>query len=534
MDASELWNVILANMLEDAAPDDPKHFFLQQLHPLGAFGDQFILLTDNEQIGNWVRGNYLGSITQAAKAVTGVDYTVQIAKNPAGAAAQQTTMQVPHPSVATQSNVVPPSPAAAASTGFAAPQQESPIFTMPTFETMPQTNAATNNAPVIPDWMNDAVRFEDLPGQQAKAQQQTAMSAPAPARAMQVGNERLFEKCTFDTFIVGKNNQFARSAALAVAETPGTVYNPLFIYGSSGLGKTHLLVSIANYINSTRPNMAICYTTASDFVEEYVSGVRHGMESFNQRYHHVDVLLIDDVQQLEGKEETINQFFNIFNEMTGQAKQVVLSADRAPKDINMDDRMTSRFASGLCADVMPPDYETRLAIIKNSYRILQQTTAFQSLIPEDVLNWLAEKSSTNIREMEGAVNRLYTNMSLTNKPTISIDEAQEILQDFFPNRGNVKVSIATIQDEVERFFRIEHEDMISSKRSKDIAHARHVAIYLCRYLTDESLESIGTRFGGRDHTTVMHSVKKIEKDQQENRSLFDQLDTLINRIKEQS
>ncbi|MGN0038327.1 MAG: chromosomal replication initiator protein DnaA [Coriobacteriales bacterium] len=524
MDKDELWAKTLAIMLDGVGEDDPKNFFLGQLHPLGVFGDQFILLTNNEQVESWVRRNYLGEISAAALAASGAAYTVQIAGNPAAQAAP-----APQPT-APQGN-----PAAAAvqvaSQKAPAPEQN-PVFAIPNLDPQP----APAESPAVPEWMNTYVQMSDLPGAGGQAQVQQAQPAQQPGQqSRRTGNEALFSKCTFETFVVGKSNEFARGAALAVAEQPGIVYNPLFIYGSSGLGKTHLLVSIANYIGQNYPNMATCYVSANEFLNDYVEATqRNSWGGFNTKYHHADVLLVDDVQYLEGKDETINQLFNIFNEMTSQAKQVVLSADRAPKDIDMDDRMRSRFVSGLLADIKPPDYETRLAIIKNSYLRVQQATTFCGVIPDNVLSWLAESASTNIREMEGAITRLIGNMNLTRKPEITVDEAQEILQDFFPALRDTKVSISTIQAEVERYFQVSHEDIIGSKRSKGITLPRHIAIYLCRYLTDESLESIGKKFGNRDHTTVMHSVNKIESDQQDNRLLYDQIAELNDRIRARS
>ena len=341
------------------------------------------------------------------------------------------------------------------------------------------------------------------------------------------GDEALFSKCTFDTFVVGKSNEFARGAALAVAELPGTAYNPLFIYGNSGLGKTHLLVAIANYAMQNFPRMATRYVSANKFLNDYVEATqRNQWGTFNSKYHQVDILLVDDVQYLEGKDETINQLFNIFNEMTNRNKQIVLSADRAPKDIDMDDRMRSRFISGLLADIKPPDYETRLAILKNYLSRVNQHTSFYGNIPDEVLFYLADVATSNIREMEGSITRLVSNMTLLRKDSISVEEAQELLQDFFPTIKDKQIDIALIQSEVERFFNITHDDMISSKRSKGITNPRHIAIYLSRYMTEESLEAIGKKFGGRDHTTVMHSVNKIERDQKDNRQLFDQLEQL--------
>ena len=548
MDKDELWSKTLAVLLDGVAPTDPKNFFLPQLHALGVFGDQFILLAGNEQVEGWVRMSYLDEISAAAQSVSGVAYTVQIASNPASDG-QSTQSVVPAQIQTSQSaqpvlqqgysvNLDPQTTAIqqpVASGQFAVPsfvEQESQIPAVST------SSQQTNGQPAF---LNTYVQMSDLPGQAQNAAAQTAAPQNSPEQVQQailqsrVGNEALFSKCTFETFVVGESNRFARGAALAVAEQPGSSYNPLFIYGKSGLGKTHLLVSIANYVQNNYPNMATRYVSANDFLNDYVEATqRNQWSSFNAKYHHVDILLIDDVQYLEGKDETINQLFNIFNEMYNQNKQVVLSADRAPKDINMDERLRSRFASGMLVDIKPPDYETRLAIIRNTYQRVQQNTTFTGLIPENVLNWLAQSAGTNIREMEGAITRLVGNMNLTHKPEISVDEAQEILQDFFPDMEDAKVTIATVQEEVEHYFKISHEDIISNKRSKSITQPRHIAIYLSRIMTNESLMNIGKKFGGRDHTTVMHSYKKIEEDMQNNRTLYDQLEELRARIIERS
>ncbi len=550
MDKDELWSKTLAMLLDGVQPTDPKNFFLPQLHPLGVFGDQFILLANNEQVEGWVRMSYLGEISAAAASVSGVNYTVQIASNPASEAPAQTAAVMPTQAAQPSQAVQPTQPIQPS--GYTQEQQagnaavSSGQFAVPSFieESSGQTIQPQQQAPQggsQPAFLSTFVQMSDLPGQAQPAQQASAPQASTPDQIQQAirqsraGNEALFSKCTFETFVVGESNKFARGAALAVAEQPGTAYNPLFIYGKSGLGKTHLLVAIANYVQNNYPNMATRYVSANDFLNDYVEATqRNQWASFNAKYHHVDILLIDDVQYLEGKDETINQLFNIFNEMYNQNKQVVLSADRAPKDIDMDERLRSRFASGMLVDVKPPDYETRLAIIRNTYQRVQQSTTFTGLIPENVLNWLAQSAGTNIREMEGAITRLVGNMNLTHKPEISVDEAQEILQDFFPDMEDAKVTIASVQAEVERYFKISHEDIVSNKRSKSITQPRHIAIYLSRIMTNESLMTIGKKFGGRDHTTVMHSYKKIEEDMQNNRLLYDQLEELRARIMERS
>lgn len=484
MDKDEIWNKTLVLLLEDTDEEDPKTVFLNLLTPVGVFGDQFVLLAESTPVESWVRKNYLTEIQDKLLQVMGTPVSVGLGVSTQKEAPQQTT----------------PAPV----------------------ETVQQPE---------PDWMNQFVDPASLSGHSPSPNMAAAEEAERVggeyASSPTSGDEALFSKCTFDTFVVGKSNEFARGAALAVAELPGTAYNPLFIYGNSGLGKTHLLVAIANYAMQNFPRMATRYVSANKFLNDYVEATqRNQWGTFNSKYHQVDILLVDDVQYLEGKDETINQLFNIFNEMTNRNKQIVLSADRAPKDIDMDDRMRSRFVSGLLADIKPPDYETRLAILKNYLSRVNQHTSFYGNIPDEVLFYLADVATSNIREMEGSITRLVSNMTLLRKDSISVEEAQELLQDFFPTIKDEQIDIALIQSEVERFFNITHDDMISSKRSKGITNPRHIAIYLSRYMTEESLEAIGKKFGGRDHTTVMHSVNKIERDQKDNRQLFDQLEQL--------
>ena len=482
MDKDEIWNKTLVLLLEDTDEEDPKTVFLNLLTPVGVFGDQFVLLAESTPVESWVRKNYLTEIQDKLLQVMGTPVSVGLGVSTQKEAPQQTT----------------PAPV----------------------ETVQQPE---------PDWMNQFVDPASLSGHSPSPNMAAAEEAERVggeyASSPTSGDEALFSKCTFDTFVVGKSNEFARGAALAVAELPGTAYNPLFIYGNSGLGKTHLLVAIANYAMQNFPRMATRYVSANKFLNDYVEATqRNQWGTFNSKYHQVDILLVDDVQYLEGKDETINQLFNIFNEMTNRNKQIVLSADRAPKDIDMDDRMRSRFISGLLADIKPPDYETRLAILKNYLSRVNQHTSFYGNIPDEVLFYLADVATSNIREMEGSITRLVSNMTLLRKDSISVEEAQELLQDFFPTIKDKQIDIALIQSEVERFFNITHDDMISSKRSKGITNPRHIAIYLSRYMTEESLEAIGKKFGGRDHTTVMHSVNKKERDQKDNRQLFAQLE----------
>lgn len=492
MEKDEIWANTLTLLLEDVGEDDPKSVFLNMLSPAGIIGNQFVVIAESNHVESWVRKNYLAEMEEKLAQASGQHFNISLASG-----GSQRDSQQPQSAPSPQKDE--------------SPQAE-------------------------PEWMNQYVNPADFrtgrDSQNAPAAEEFTGRSSGYSSSSTAGDEALFSKCTFDTFVVGKSNEFARNASLAVAEQPGIAYNPLFIYGNSGLGKTHLLVAIANYVMQNFPNMATRYVSANKFLNDFVEATQHNQwGDFNRKYHQADLLLVDDVQYLEGKDETINQLFNIFNEMTNQNKQIVLSADRAPKDIDMDDRMRSRFISGLLCDIKPPDYETRLAILKNYLSRVNQHTSFYGNISDDVLSYLAEVATSNIREMEGAITRLISNMTLLKKDYISVEEAQELLQDFFPTIENKQIDISVIQSEVEHFFGITHEDMISSKRSKGITTPRHIAIYLSRYMTEESLESIGKKFGGRDHTTIMHSVNKIERDQKDNRKLFDQLEQLTIRIK---
>lgn len=506
MDKNELWNKTKEEIL-NSNNDELKSALLNQLKPVVVVNNVLVLITSSEQVESWVRKNYMEEIESVIQNIGGEGFSVEIGVDEeTGSSSAGQSQDTDAPS---QDNNQPDWMQA-----YNQPEQ-------PT-ATIPDQNFQQNPQAVYP---------QNSPQGQVQPQHQQ----PQRGVIRSTGNEALFSKCTFDSFVVGKSNEFAQGVALAVAEQPGVAYNPLFIYGSSGLGKTHLMIAIANYIAVNYPNMVVCYASANEFLNDYVSATqRNQWNEFNIKYHQVDVLLIDDIQYLEGKEETINQLFRIFNEMTGSNKQIVLSADRSPKDLNMDERLRSRFASGMPADVKAPDFETRLAIIKNCYLRMQQTTNFSGLVPDEVLSYLAETANSNIREMEGAFTRLIGSMTFRHNPdtSITVEEAKEILEDFFPDMAASQVTIATIQSEVERYFKVSHEDLIGSKRSKGITYPRHIAMYLSRYLTDESLESIGKKFGNRDHTTVMYSVGKIDEDQQNNRQLFDQLEQLTTRIRE--
>ncbi|MDY0087742.1 MAG: chromosomal replication initiator protein DnaA [Coriobacteriia bacterium] len=339
-------------------------------------------------------------------------------------------------------------------------------------------------------------------------------------------------KYTFSSYVIGASNQFAHAAALAVAETPGHAYNPLFIYGGVGLGKTHLLQAIGHYVQSSYPHKKVKYVSTEQFTNDFINSIgdrdKKRIDGFRRQYRTNDVLLVDDIQFLKGKEGTQEEFFHTFNTLQQAGKQVVLSSDRPPKDIEkLEERLRSRFEMGLITDIQPPDLETRIAI-------LRRNVAVQHLdVPDAVLSFIADRVSSNIRELEGALIRVVAYSSLT-RQSADIDLARNVLKDIFPERSTRPISIPTIQKEVCRYYSLSHSELVGSKRSQSIVFPRQVAMYLSRELTEMSLPAIGSEFGGRDHTTVMHAKDKIRKLINADREVYNQVQELTNQIRQKS
>ena len=323
-------------------------------------------------------------------------------------------------------------------------------------------------------------------------------------------NTSLNPKYNFNTFVVGDNNRFAHAASLAVAEAPASAYNPLFLYGGVGLGKTHLMHAIGNEVLVTNRNAKVLYVTSERFTNEFINALKcASMEKFRQKYRNIDVLLIDDIQFIAGKERLQEEFFHTFNTLHESGKQIVISSDRPPRDIPLlEDRLKSRFEWGLIADVSMADYETRLAILR------KKTDENHVIIDDDILSDIAVKIDSNIRELEGVFNKLVAQSSLTHTP-ITIEMAEKAINIVIMQKDSV-ISIQYIQEMVCKYFNITMKDLKSSQRSNDIAFPRQIGMYLCRILTNESFPKIGEAFGKRDHTTVMHGYKKIEQEIKQN------------------
>ena len=346
---------------------------------------------------------------------------------------------------------------------------------------------------------------------------------PAPVQDV---TSRLVAKYTFEDFVVGQSNRFAHAAAMAVAENPGSHYNPLFIYGHAGLGKTHLLHAVGHHRFELAPGSVIRYVSSEQFFNEFINGIRRKrMDEFKNRYRTIDVLLLDDVQFFEGKEQILEEFFHTFNSLYEAGKQLVISSDRSPKRLStLEDRLRSRFEWGLLTDIQPPDVETRLAILRKNAEFAPQP------VPREVLTFIAERVLDNIRELEGALTRVTAYAALTHQK-ITLDIAQEVLQDLASHQEGRALTPEVIMRFTADTYGFTVEDLTGSSRKQPLTLNRQIAMYLCRELTDLSLPKIGAAFGGRDHTTVIHAVDKVKKLLQSDKSVFDEVNTLSQKLR---
>ena len=361
-----------------------------------------------------------------------------------------------------------------------------------------------------------------------------APPTPAPASHTHVPAQRgdapaLNPKYTFDRFVIGSSNRFAHAAAVAVAEAPGKAYNPLLVYGDSGLGKTHLLHAIGHYAAEFYPGTRVRYVSSEEFTNDFINSIRDDRASaFHRRYRDVDVLLIDDIQFLVGKIQTQEEFFHTFNALHNANKQIVITSDRPPKEFaELEDRLRNRFTWGLITDVQPPDLETRIAILS------KKAAADRLAVPQDVLALIASRIDSNIRELEGSLVRVTAFASLNRQP-VDLALAEVVLKDLMPAHTAPDISAATIIAQTAGYFELSIDDLLGTSRSRTLVTARQIAMYLCRELTELSLPKIGQEFGGRDHTTVMHADRKIRTLMAERRSVYNQVTELTNRIRQSS
>ena len=377
--------------------------------------------------------------------------------------------------------------------------------------------AVTVDASVTPPGpaIVDEAAEEDI----ASHRRTAAASAPSD-------DPHLNPRFTFDTFVIGPSNRFAHAAALAVAESPGKTYNPLFIYGDSGLGKTHLLHAIGHYTRQIKPQTRVRYVNSEEFTNDFINSIRDDRSlSFKRQYREVDVLLIDDIQFLQGKEQTLEEFFHTFNALHNAGKHVVITSDVSPRNLDgIEERMRTRFEWGLMTDVQPPDLETRIAILR------KKAAADDVAAPPDVLEYIASNITTNIRELEGALIRV-TAFAALNKQPVDLTLAQAVLKDLISDDDS-EITASMIIGKTAEYFGITMDELTGTSRSRVYVTARQIAMYLCRQLTDLSLPKIGEHFGGKDHTTVMYAVKKVEDQIAQRRQMYNQVNEIHARIKQ--
>ncbi|QHO90044.1 chromosomal replication initiator protein DnaA [Actinomyces sp. 432] len=392
------------------------------------------------------------------------------------------------------------------------------LTTRPVVDQIPEAPVPAVSAPVPPAAPADDAPA--VPGGYATAE-------PSPAVTVPDEGSDLNPKYTFDTYVTGSSNRLPHASAIAVAEAPAKAYNPLFIYGGSGLGKTHLLHAIGHYARRLYPSIRVKYVSSEEFVSDFIASVADGrMDAFKRRYREVDILLVDDIQFLQGKEQTLEEFFHTFNALHTANKQVVLTSDQPPKALGgFEERLRSRFEWGLLADVQPPDFETRTAILS------RKASAEGLDLPADVLEYIASRVTTNIRELEGALIRVTAFASLTKQP-VDRTLAELVLKDIITDPASEEITSALIMAQTADYFGITIDDLCSSNRARTFVHARHIGMYLCRELTDMSLPQIGREFGGRDHTTVMSADKKIRTQMPERRETYNHVAELTARIKQ--
>jgi chromosomal replication initiator protein len=391
-----------------------------------------------------------------------------------------------------------------------------------------ELGAKTNIAVMI----DETIELADLPAPTVVVENTSVATTPKTLGRDASGSPRneessqLNPRYIFETFVIGSTNRFAHAAAVAVAEAPAKAYNPLFIYGDSGLGKTHLLHAIGAYAKELYGHVRVRYVSSEEFTNDFINSIRDDKASaFQRRYRDLDILLVDDIQFLENKERTQEEFFHTFNTLYNANKQIVISSDRPPKQLTtLEDRLRSRFEWGLITDIQPPELETRIAILR------KKAAQDKLNAPDDVLEFIASKISTNIRELEGALIRVTAFASLNRQP-VDMGLAEIVLRDLIPSDSTPEITAPTIMAATASYFSLTIDDLCGTSRSRVLVNARQIAMYLCRELTELSLPKIGQTFGGRDHTTVMHADRKIRQLMAERRSIYNQVTELTNRIK---
>jgi chromosomal replication initiator protein len=543
LDLEDLWARSLDQVV-DTVTSPAQRQWLTATQPVGFSDDTVVLATPHAFAREWLDTRCGDLIRNALSEAAGRDLSVVITVQPRpepldGTSASGDANRFPEPPAPSPDQpLAPGGPRANEPDAFPPPSApRDDLGVSPQAEPRPdlgqgayagQTTFAADrghDAATSPSWSG----ADEVPLHAPGRPEGPTVSLPEPRTEDVEPQTQLNPKYSFDDFVIGSSNRFAHAAATAVAEAPAKSYNPLFIYGGAGLGKTHLLHAIGHYVRSLYPRLTVLYVTTEQFTNEFINGIRHDrITSFQRTYRQVDVLLIDDIQFLERAERTQEEFFHTFNALHNAEKQIVISSDRPPKQIaQLEDRLRSRFEWGLMTDVQPPDLETRIAILR------KKCESDRLGVEPEVLELIASKVESNIRELEGALIRVSAFASLQRSPADS-QMAETVLKDLFPDDREQDVSVQLIMETVAQYFSLTIEDLCSPSRSRQLVTARQIAMYLTRELTDLSLPRIGKAFGGRDHTTVMHAKSKIADLMQERRAIYDQVQELTNRIKTQA
>jgi chromosomal replication initiator protein len=513
-DLAEVWARSLDN-LADLQIQPHQRAWLKLTRPLGLVENTALIATPNEFVKEQLETRLRALVTQALSAELGRDIQLAVTVDPA-----------PQAAMAAPATDLAPEPAAPRPAGLQGPYgiQGPPVLQSPGLQGA-TLDSETDHDPRLPP---DLHASGSLDGGLEHGHHDPARPGGLPP-ALRPGGTRLNSRYTFETFVIGSSNRFAHAAAVAVAEAPAKAYNPLFIYGDSGLGKTHLLHAIGHYAQTLYSGLKVRYVSSEEFTNDFINMIRDGkQDGFRRRYRDVDVLLVDDIQFLENKEGTQEEFFHTFNTLHNASKQIVISSDRAPKRlVTLEDRLRSRFEWGLLTDVQPPELETRIAILRR--KAIQDTLN----VPPEVLEYIASRISTNIRELEGALIRVTAFASL-NRQSVDLQLAEIVLKDLIPEAQGPQITISIIMGQTASYFGLSIDDLCGQSRSRVLVTARHIAMYLCRELTDLSLPKIGQQFGGRDHTTVINADRKIRSLMAERRSIYTQVTELTNRIKQQA
>lgn len=494
--ALEAWNAAIELLRSENRLSDSQTAFLRMAQPLATVDEIFMISVGSEFIKSWLEQNALEDMTEKltdilgrkVRVLTSIDSTLGETAPPAE-----------------------PEPVAL---------NESPIQIAP-------------QVPVRPTELPQSVLSDHDRDNSATTRSYSEPTADYRRGAGPITPDHVLKaaglnpRYNFDSFVIGESNRFAHATSFAVAEAPGKSYNPLFIYGDSGIGKTHLMHATGNYALQLYPDLKVKYVSAEEFTNDFINALRDERKhSFKERYRTIDILLIDDIQFIGTFEHTVEEFFHTFNALSNANKQIIISSDVPPKDLNnFEQRMISRFASGITAQISPPNLETRIAI-------LDKKAAYDNIqVPREVNEYIAARMTTNVREMEGALRRVTAFCDLNNE-AISVSMAEFVLKDLISNTDQLEITAGLIMAQTAGFFDITIENLTSADRTRAMVNARQIAMYLCRELTDLSLPKIGDLFGGRDHTTVMHATRKISDQMAEKKNVFDDVSALTARIKQ--